>query len=59
MHNDQTLTLCGVEFRVGDKQVDTPDGPGAIVDFDRARLRIGVQLDTGEIRYYPWHEVEL
>jgi hypothetical protein len=55
----EKLKVAGVEFTIGDREVETPDGEGTIVDFDHARLRIGVQLDSGEIRYYSWRDVQL
>lgn len=60
MSEEERMTVRGVEFKIGDREVETPDGSGTIVDLDQLRLRIGVQLDaSGEIRYYSWRDVEL
>lgn len=54
------LTIGGVEFKIGDEDVETPDGNGTIVGLDPfADEEIGVQLDSGEIRWYSWRNVQL
>jgi len=52
------ISIGRTDYTVGDEDVLTPDGYGAIVDLNPdGREQIGVQLYGGDIRYYSWRDV--
>jgi hypothetical protein len=54
------LTIGGVEVKIGDEDVRTPDGVGTIIGLDPfGDEEIGVCLESGAVRWYAWRDVEL
>jgi hypothetical protein len=54
------MTKQGIEFKVGDEEVETPDGTGTIIDLDLSRGLVQVLLEDGyETHWYEWKDIEL
>jgi hypothetical protein len=54
------MTKQGIEFKVGDEEVETPDGTGTIIDLDPSRGLVQVLLEDGyETHWYEWKDIEL